>query len=108
MEEGVIKRLMTSIKCGVCGQGYEADNVNILGHQEDLWFLNAFCPACQTRCLVAVVVKEDEVLEVTTDLTDAELDKFGRLDRLTADEVLDMHNFLKDFSGDFARLFSRK
>ena len=56
MEEGLIKRLMASIKCGVCGQEYELDSINILGHDEDLWFLSVLCPACHTRYLVVVVM----------------------------------------------------
>ena len=108
MEEGLIKRLMASIKCGVCGQGYEVGNINVLGHHEDLWFLSAFCPACHTRCLVAAVIKEGRVPEVITDLTEAELDKFKNEGSLTADEVLDMHDFLKDFDGEFSQLFSQE
>jgi len=108
VEEGLIKRLMASMKCGVCGQGYEVSNINILGHHDDLWFLSALCPACHTRCLVAAVIKEGRVPEVITDLTEAELDKFRNAGSLTADEVLDMHDFLKDFDGEFSRLFSQK
>ena len=108
MEEGLIKRLMASIKCGVCGQRYEVDNINILGQQEDLWFLSASCPACHTRCLVAAVIREGRVPEVTADLTEAELNRFMNVGKATADEVLDMHNFLKDFDGDFSRLFSQE
>lgn len=107
MEEGLIKRLMASIKCGVCGQRYEVDNINVLGHQEDLWFLSASCPACHTRCLVAAVIREDRLPEVTTDLTKAELDRFRNVSRVTTDDVLDMHNFLKGFDGDFSQLFSQ-
>ena len=108
MEEGLIKRLMSSIKCGVCGQRYEVDDINVLGHQEDLWFLSALCPACHTRCLVAAVIREGKVPELITDLSEAELDRFRNAVQLTADEMLDMHNFLKDFDGDFSRLFSQR
>ncbi len=108
MEEKLIKRFMTSIKCSVCGQRYEVDNVKVLGHQEDLWFLSVFCLACQTQCLVAAVVEEGRMPKVTTDFTEAELDKFKKMDKLTADEVLDMHSFLKSFNGDFSQLFSQK
>ncbi len=108
MEESFIKRLMASIKCGVCRQRYEVDDVEVLGHQEDVWFLRAFCSACHTQCLVAAVIKEGKAPEVITDLTEAELDRFRNVGALTADEVLDMHNFLKGFGGDFSRLFSQK
>jgi len=108
VEEGLIKKLMASIKCGVCGQHYEVDNIDVLGHEESLCFLKALCSSCRTQCLVAVVIKEGKVPGVITELTKAELDKFRNMGRLTADEVLDMHNFLKDFNGDFSRLFSQK
>ena len=105
VNESIIKKLMSSIKCAVCGQCYEEDSIKIIGHQEDLWFLDVSCPVCHTQCLAAATVKEDKAPQVITDLTGAEQEKFGGVDRLTADEVLDMHNFLKNFDGDFSRLF---
>jgi len=106
MEESLIKKLMTSIKCGVCGYSYVVDNIDVLSHHQDLWFVSAICPTCHTRCLMAAIVKE-EVSEVITDLTEAEVDKL-KDSKLTADEVLDMHDFLKNFDGDFSRLFARR
>ena len=108
MEDGVIRKLMTSIKCDTCGQSYEADNVDVLGHYEDLWFLSVFCVSCRTQYLVAAAIAGETVTEVVTDLTKAELDRFRGAGRLTADELLDTHRFLKDFDGDFARLFCRE
>jgi len=108
VNESIIKRLMSSVKCAVCEQRYEEDGIRIIGHQEDLWFLSVFCPACHSRLLVAAVVKEDMAPEIITDLTKTEQEKFRNMDRLIANDVLDMHNFLKDFDGDFSRLFSCK
>lgn len=105
MEDNLIKRLMTSIKCAVCGRHYEESQISVLGHQQDLWFLTASCAACHTRCLVAVVVKKDGIPEVVTDLTEEEMAKFWDVAAPTADDVLDMHGFLKGFDGDFGRLF---
>ena len=108
VEENFIKRLMASIKCSVCGQHYETDNVSVLGHQEELWFLRAFCSACHTQYLVAAIIKEDRMPELVTDLTEAELDRFRNVGMPTADEMLDMHTYLKDFNGDFAQLFNQR
>ena len=105
IEDNLIKKLTTSIKCSACGHHYEVDNVKVLGHQEDLWFLSAFCPECSTQCFIVAAVREGKNVN-TTDLTDAELDKFSKMDKLTADDILDMHNFLEDFEGDFSRLFN--
>jgi len=107
VEEGLIKRLMASIKCGVCRHRYEVDNINVLSHDQDLWFLSAICPSCHTRCLIAAIVREGKAPEIITDLTEAELSRFRNAAKLTADDVLDMHDFLKNFDGDFSRLFSR-
>ena len=108
VEENLIKRLIASIKCDVCGQCYEVDNIDVLDHREDLWFLRIICSACHAQCLVAAVIKEDKVTEVITDLTEAELDGFRNASILTSDDVLDIHNFLKEFDGDFSGFFSQK
>lgn len=108
MEEGLLKKLMTTIKCGVCGRGYKADNIDVVGREENLWFLKALCSSCHTECLVAAVIKESKVPEVISDLTKTELKRFSDKDELTLDDVLDLHNFLKEFDGDFSRLFYQK
>ena len=108
LEEDFIKELMTSIKCGVCGQHYVADDISVIGHEDGLWFLRASCSACHTQCLVAAVIKEDNVVEVITDLTETERDRFESAGALTADDVLNMHHFLKDFDGDFSRLLDQR
>ena len=70
--------------------------------------MRALCSACHTQALVAAVIKEDRLPKFITDLTEAELDKFRNIGVLAADEVMDMHNFLKDFSGDVHQLFSQE
>ena len=108
MEESLIKKLVASVKCSVCQQRYKVGNIDVLGHENDLWFLRVSCPACDTQYLVAAIIREDRVTEVITDLTETELDRFRNMDRLTPDDVLDMHNFLKNFDGAFSQLFSQK
>jgi hypothetical protein len=103
MEERLIKRLMASMKCESCGQHYEVYNIDVLGHREDLWFLRVHCSACHTQCLVAAIVKESRMSEVVTDLSEIELDKF-KDNVIEIDDVLNMHNFLKDFDGNFSQL----
>jgi hypothetical protein len=108
MEENLIKRLIASIKCGSCGQHYEEDNIEVIEHSEELWFLRVFCSYCHATSLVAAIIRENEKAEVITDLTEAELVKFKDRDEVSGDDVISMHNFLKDFDGDFPRLFQQK
>ncbi len=108
MDEGLIKRLIANIKCGICGQLYEGGNVRILGHRDDLWFLSVFCSACRSQGLVAAVIKEGQLPQLITDLTEAEQAKFRELEPVDADDLLDLHKFLREFDGDFAHLFTEE
>lgn len=106
MDEPFVKRLLSTLKCSICSRRYELTNINILGHRDDLWFLSVSCPSCHSQGLVAAVIKEGKVPEIVTDLTKEEHAKFSQIDAVGSDDVLDMHNFLKKFEGDFSRLFS--
>ena len=108
MNERFIKKLMSTMKCGVCGEHYDINNIKVLGHRDDMWFLNVSCPACHSQALVAAVIKEGKPPEIITDLTKAELVKFAQASIISADDILDLHGFLNDFDGDFAKLFSQK
>jgi len=54
------------------------------------------------------VVKESKVTEVVTDLTEAELSKYRTMGKVTVDDLIGMHIFLKEFDGDFVRLFHQE
>jgi len=111
--ERLVKRLMTAVKCNVCGSHYESDRVDVLGHQEELWFLSVTCGHCRSQGLVAALIRDTksdeppEVVELSTDISDA-----GQLEGQPApyypvagDDLLDMHEFLKGFDGNFHALF---
>ena len=38
MEEILIKKLIVSLKCDVCGRGYGIGDIDCIGHEDDLWF----------------------------------------------------------------------
>jgi len=107
MEERLIKRLFTSIKCSSCGQKYGLSDIEILGHKEGMWFLRASCSSCQNSCLVAAILGEGKVEDEVTDLTDLELHRFADGAVVGADDLLNVHDFLKNFDGDFSALFKQ-
>lgn len=108
MDDKFIKKLLSNIKCGVCGQHYEPTHVSVLGHRENMWFLSVFCPGCQSQGLIAAVIKEGKAAELVTELSEVEHSKLAASPPIGADDVLDMHTFLKKFSGDFSSLFPEK
>ena len=105
MDDKFIKKLLANMKCGVCGHSYDSANVNILGHREDLWFVTVFCPSCNSKGIVAAIVKEEKAPEIITEFTEADSDRFSGAPLIDSDDVLDMHTFLQRFDGDFSALF---
>lgn len=106
MREAFLKRLFSMIKCESCGHNYEVAGIEILGHEDNLWLFSASCSFCQTQGLVAIVVKEGKIAEIATDLTDVEYERFSQSITVGVDDVLDMHNFLKEFDGDLTCILS--
>lgn len=106
MDENLIRRLVSTIKCSVCGEGYDGANVRVLGHDDDVWFVSAYCPTCGSHSLVAAVINEGPFSELITDLTEDEFDRFSEADEITTDDVLDIHDLLKEFDGDCIALLS--
>ena len=107
MEERNVKKLMTSIKCTSCGQNYEMRDVKILGNHQDLYFLQVSCSSCHSRFLITAVIN-DKSSDIISDLTNVEFTKFKNANAPNANDVLDMHSYLKEFDGDFCRIFGYK
>ena len=106
MPEGFLKRLFSKVDCGICGQKYEPANIKVLDHEEGLWFLSVFCSSCGTQGLIAAVVQEGNIAEVATDYVGQDAPPEGEI--VCVDDVLDMHNVLKEFNGDFSKLFGEQ
>ncbi len=112
--EQLVKKLMTAVKCNVCGSYYESDKVDVLGHQEGLWFVAVTCSHCRSQGLVAALIRDaksaemPEVVELSTDVGEPEQlqqQQPASSSPVTGDDLLEVHEFLKEFDGDFRTLF---
>ncbi|MCL4534062.1 MAG: hypothetical protein M1370_02755 [Bacteroidetes bacterium] len=108
-KDHIIKKMLlhTMERCSVCGREFAEDDLRILGHQDDMWFLMVICHNCQTQGLLAVSVKEEPVNKPIIDVTEEEQARFAAMTPICVDDVLDMHEFLREFDGDFAVLFQQ-
>ena len=107
MDRNFIRKIMSSLKCGVCGQRYKADNINVLGCQSDVWFLNVTCSSCNSLALIAATFKHEKSNPTITDLTKAELQTLYNAEAVTSDDIIDMYSYLQEFDGDFVKLFDK-
>ncbi len=110
-KDHIIKKMLlhTMERCSVCGREFAEDDLRILGHQDDMWFLMVVCHNCHTQGLLAVSVKEETAANqsiLDPDLVE-EMAKVSDAAPVRDNDVLDMHQFLQDFDGDFINLFQR-
>lgn len=106
MEEQIVKEMVLASvrKCIVCGHRYGSEDIEIVGHHDECWFLSMVCEHCQTQGLVAAMVGDSGPVEIVTDFVEDE--EITPAEPVTVEDVLDMHDFLDTFDGDFKALFS--
>src|SRR5215211_7105938 len=109
--DSLIRHLMDTVRCSVCSASYEYDNVNVLGHQDELWFLTVTCPDCRTQGLIAALVRGDATAaashaepESPPGVEPVRPSPAATTAPITENDVADMHDFLTSYRGDLASL----
>lgn len=116
-----IKRLILAAvpRCGLCQRQYTVTNFAIIGHREHLWMVSVQCEGCQHQGFITAVVEghgiEGHGIEEQRHVPPASRAEFFSTENeaaaskpVTVDDLLDIHDFLDDFNGDFAGLFERR
>lgn len=92
----------------------------MLSRKQDMWMMIVQCRDCQARSFVAALVGDATSTSPSGQLFDLAASEFGLEERfeiqdvtehhesaapaLTIDDVIEMHQFLDDFDGDFKSL----
>lgn len=100
MRQAFIRHLVANTQCPGCGDGYLRNDIYVLGHHEDVWVAAVVCSRCGTQGLVFAMLRDQEHFEITNDIQSDEMAALAALPPLSIDDVLDLHQFLKDFHGD--------
>lgn len=102
----LIRQIITSIRCAVCGERYDGDDVRLLGRRDELWVMRVVCETCSTQGLVFALVRDGQPTVEWHELTPREQAKFEHMAPLGMDEVLDMRRMLDQFEGDIETLLN--
>lgn len=108
MDELPRGKLIASLRCAVCGQHYHLHELKVVGHLDAMWYLNVHCVSCGSRGMMAVVFGESGEHPEITDLSSNEQRQFLDAPAVGEDDILEVHDFLKGFDGDFGELFVQK
>jgi hypothetical protein len=117
--EKQIKRIVLDRmeRCSVCHRDFVADDVHVLSRKSDMWMLMVSCSECHARNFVAAVIGDGDAEEAqlalrrlgeehlrSRDSIEPESDVVAG-EPVSIDDVLEMHEFLSSFDGDFRSLF---
>lgn len=102
----LIKSLYAALKCPGCGEVYDVEEIQFLGHMDGLFLMQMTCKKCKLPISLNFCVKNEK--EVLVDLGPAELKALekGR-NRIDINEVIDFHNQLEIFRGDLKKTLKK-
>lgn len=103
----IVGQIKKNVKCPKCQASYTDEDIELIGGLGDeQHFFHASCSKCDSESVVNVSLQfDDNQMVIPGDLK--KLGTAPRMGHISSDEVLDMHNFLKSFDGDFSRIFKK-
>jgi hypothetical protein len=111
-------------RCTVCHRRFVEDDVEVVSRKSDVWLMIVQCKDCHSRSFAAVVgdtsapidteslfgFRADGSIEITfemdADFHDIERSLQDETEPVNVDDLLEMHDFLESFDGDFKSLFA--
>ena len=115
-------------RCSVCHREFATDDLKVIRRERGFWVIAVTCDDCHNRNLVAAVLNDGDTAEARSALRELSRStgydisfepRAGLFDDdsepddtpgpsgpvVSAGDVVDMHEFLNHFDGDFRRLF---
>lgn len=105
----IIEWLTYILKCPICGYRYNFEQTKIIDSKESKPLVGANllvhtdCERCKSSVVFSIAIDGPEVFSVgmVTDLTSSDTSKFKNTTALNPDDVLAVHQFFREFNGDF-------
>ncbi len=104
-QEQKLKQLISTYRCHVCRRSFQRDHVRLAARHEQLWIVSVRCTLCRNQQVFWIALKDEVGESVLRDVARSDEPSPPEEEPLTLDDVLDMHEFLESFNGDFQRLF---
>jgi transcription elongation factor Elf1 len=96
--------------CPVCGRNLRGCGVRMLNQVEDRYTVQVSCASCGVNFVIVLMIQgvsleaEGADVELVADFEDEEPEGTVPADPIAADEMLDLHEMLKEFRGPLTDL----
>ncbi|MBD3270708.1 hypothetical protein GF376_04225 [Candidatus Peregrinibacteria bacterium] len=121
----IIRYIKKSLTCSSCTKCYKNEDIEVLSTFDDQGLFHLHCHHCHTELIVHVTLSDQEA-KLSKKNTDKQQmiqakkaysdkrnhvsikSKNGYHENISMNDVIDMHQFLNSFDGDFRKLFSEQ
>jgi len=119
--EELIKNIQAMIKCPSCGSAYKKENINFLGQLGEAVLVQLSCYVCKMPVMATIVTSgtarempnaqelerySKQLPKLFSEIRDKDSRKDDKVDeKISSDEIIDMHEFLEGFDGNFDKEF---
>ena len=112
----VLQWLGYILKCPICGHKYNLSHAQVIESEQDEVFgeahmlIHSDCVKCKSSVMFNVEIRGPEVFSVgmVTDLTRTDSDKFKDKQPIMANDVLAIHQEIRNFGGNLVELLTKK
>lgn len=105
----LIKNVQTMMRCPSCGAHYSESHIHFLGQLDMAALIQLDCESCGLPVMATIVVSgagaKGETPKLLSDVSKEDLKGKHAKEPVTSDHVVDAHQFLKEFDGNFEKLF---
>jgi len=98
----IIKTLTELLHCPSCGQPYTIEEVQYISQVQGYCILQVACRECRQPVWVNFFVERDQKTIMKT------VKYTNTYPEITADEIIDFHNKIAKFDGNFKKVFKTK
>jgi len=102
----LLKNLQSLMRCPNCGHRYTIDEIKLRGQSGSTFHLQLNCSECGAPVQASVAISgnlSEMAQSVAPKISDIQIPK-RNTKPITSDEIIELHEYLKDFDGDFSNL----
>jgi hypothetical protein len=100
-----LRTQLATFECPACGIEYRGSPIRLLAERDGLFFVDLDCTSCGSKTVAIVTVEVDDSEPIIADANELRRSEGAGASAVSADDVLDMHQFLAGFQGDVRHLF---
>jgi len=110
----LVKQIKKRIPCPSCKENYTNEGIRVIGTMSNEGFFHATCSSCEIEVVIDITLngkkRKHRSIKGSKQISDIISEDVVINEReqrnVTTDDVIEMHNFLKGFDGDFKNIIS--